>query len=301
MHRPGEYEEATVTTAIVLSGGASLGAVQVGMLRALFEAGVEVDMLVGTSVGAVNAAWTAAAPTTDRVDELARIWRRMRREDVFPSSPWQGLLAASGWRRSLVADRGLRALLDTHLGFERLEDAPVPVHVVAVDAQNGECTTLSTGPAVEAVLASTAIPGVLPPVRIDERWYIDGGVVDNTPIRQALALGADTVWVLPAGYPCALPELPTTAVGMALQGLTLLIQHGLAADVARYGRDVDLRVVPPLCPCSVSPSDFSHAAELISAGHASARAWLADGCPSGSETATLPHPHAAVHGDQRRN
>lgn len=281
-----------MTTAVVLSGGASLGAVQVGMLQALLEAGVEIDMLVGTSVGAVNAAWVAGDPTRDGVDGLARLWRGLRREDVFPASPWRGLLAASGRRRSLVSDTGLRALLTRHLAFERLEDAAVPVHVVAVDALTGRSVAFSEGPAVDAVLASTAIPGVLPPVPIGSRWFVDGAVVDNCPVRHAVALGADRLWVLPAGYPCASAELPSTAVGMAVQGLTLLVQHGLALDVDRYRTDVEVHVAPPLCPLAVGPADFSHADELIARGRESTAAWLAAGSPHDTSVLALPHPHA---------
>ncbi len=282
-----------MSTGLVLSGGGSLGAVQVGMLRALVEAGIGFDMVVGTSVGAVNAAWIAADPSIDGVDGLARLWCGLRREDVFPAGPWHGMLAASGFRRSLVADRGLRTLLSRHLGFERLEDAPTPVHVVAVDALTGRSTALSTGSAVDAILASTAIPGVLPPVRIGSQWFVDGAVVDNCPIRHAVDLGADTLWVLPAGYPCASTELPATAVGMALQGLTLLVQHGLALDLDRYRHDIEVHVAPPLCPLAVSPADFSHSAELIARAHTSTAAWLAAACPVDRAALSLPHPHAA--------
>jgi NTE family protein len=285
-----------VTTALVLSGGGSLGAVQVGMLRALIEAEVEFDMVVGTSVGAVNATWIAADPSPRGVEGLTRLWCELRRDDVFPTSPWHGVLAASGLRRSLVPDRGLRALLNRHLGFERLEDAPTAVHVVAVDALTGRSTALSTGPAVEAVLASTAIPGILPPVRIGSRWFLDGAVVDNCPIRHAVDLGADTLWVLPAGYPCASAELPSTAVGMALQGLTLLVQHGLAVDLDRYRRDVEVRVAPPLCPLAVSPSDFSHSAELIARARATTTAWVSAGCPVDRQAFSPTHLHESPPG-----
>lgn len=280
-----------MTTALVLSGGGSLGAVQVGMLRALLEADIGFDMVIGTSVGAVNAAWVASDRSRDGIDGLAGLWRGLRRENVFPTSPWHGMLAASGLRRSLVPDRGLRSLLTRHLGFEHLEDAPIPVHVVAVDALTGRSTAFSTGPAVDAILASTAIPGVLPPVRIGSRWFVDGAVVDNCPIRHAIDLGADSLWVLPAGYPCASTDLPSTAVGMALQGLTLLVQHGLARDLDRYRRDVEIRVAPPLCPLAVSPADFSHSAELIARAHASTAAWLAASCPAEHAALSLPHPH----------
>jgi NTE family protein len=85
---------------LVLAGGGSLGAVQVGTLRALVEAGVEFDLVVGTSVGAVNAAWLVGDPTPSGVAELTRIWRGLRRGHVFPTNPVRGVLAAAGQRRS---------------------------------------------------------------------------------------------------------------------------------------------------------------------------------------------------------
>ena len=116
-------------------------------------------------------------------------------------------------------------------------------------------------------------------------------MVDNCPIRHGVDLGADTLWVLPAGYPCAAAKLPTTAVGMALHGLTLLVQHGLALDVERYGHGTAIHVAPPLCPLDVSPADFSHSEELIARGRASTAAWLAASCPAAPGLLSLPHGH----------
>src|SRR5688572_23229999 len=185
-------------TAFVLSGGASLGAIQVGMLRALYERGVAADLIVGTSVGAINGAYIASRPqSVETADELAGVWRDIGRGQVFPLNPLTGFLGFFGARRHLVPDGSLRRLLRDHTGFARLEDAAIPLHVIATEVLSGEELRLSNGPAIDAVMASAAIPGVFPPVRWGERDLMDGGVSNNAPISHAIELGAETVYVLP--------------------------------------------------------------------------------------------------------
>lgn len=265
-----------MSTAFVLSGGASLGAVQVGMLAALERAGIRPDHVIGTSVGAINAAWIAAEDDW-RIGRLETLWTSLRRSHVFPSRPISvfGLL---GRRAGLVDPGPLSRLLQQHLPYERLEDAAVPLHVIVTDVLSGRDVRLSSGSAVTAVLASAAIPGVFAPVVIDGRAYMDGGVVNNAAVSHAVALGATTVYVLPTGFSCALERPPTSAIAMALHGLSVLVQHRLADDVEHFGGSVELHVVPPPCPITVGPADFSHARELIDAGAASTAAWLASGC-----------------------
>ena len=281
-----------MTNAFVLSGGASLGAAQAGMLAALTEAGVRPDLVVGTSVGAVNGAWVAGGGDPDG---LGAIWRSLRRNTVFPARPLGGVLGFVGRRHHLVPDSGLRRLLREHVIFDRLENARIPFHVVATDVLTGWDTLLSHGDAVDAILASTAIPGVLPPVRVAGRDLMDGGVVNNTPISHALNLGADVIWVLATGYSCALTERPHGALGMALHAVTLGINQRLAADIERYKEHADLRVVPPLCPVRIAPADFTHAVALIERAHALTRDWLAAGAPPLPLAAAklAPHGHAA--------
>lgn len=266
-----------MTTAFVLTGGASLGCVQVGMLQALDEAGIRPDLWVGTSVGAVNAAYMAGRPGPGGAEHLAGVWRRLHRRDVFPTPPLRALRGGRG----LVAPDNLARLLRTHLPYRNLEEAPVPVTVVAVDVCTSADVPLSQGPAVEAVLASAAIPGVFPPVAIGGRHFMDGGVVDNAPISHAVALGATTVWVLPAGYACSLVEPPGSALAMALQGLNVLVQRRLAHDLEVYRDRADIRVVPPLCPVRVPPTDFSRSVELMGAARLSTQQWLAAGMVGG--------------------
>lgn len=281
-----------MTTAFVLSGGASLGAVQAGMLLALSEADVRPDLLVGTSAGALNAAWAAQRPGDEGARGLAEIWAGVRRRDVFPIRPLVGFLGFLGSRSHLVPPTGLRDLLGRHLEYERLEDAPRPLVVVATDVMSGEEVGLRTGPVVDAVIASAAIPGVFPPVKLDGHLLMDGGVVNNAAVSHAVDAGATTVYVLSTGYACALRQPPRSALAMSLHAVTLLVQQRLATDVERYASTVDLRVVPPPCPITVSPLDFSHSAELVEMGYGSTAAWLSSGAPVGNPVARLAlHPH----------
>jgi NTE family protein len=268
--------------AFVLSGGASLGAIQVGMLRALYERDIKPDLVVATSAGSINGAFIAGRPQSlETVDELGTIWRALRRGQVFPLNPLGGLLGFLGSRTHLVPDSGLRRLLTDHVKHERLEQLPIPLHVVAVDVVSGEELLLSAGPIVDALMASAAIPAVLPPVQWGHRKLMDGGVANNTPISHAIELGARQIYVLPTGHACALERLPGSALGMALHALSLLMHSRLAADIELHRHQAELIVVPPPCPHSITPLDFGHAAELIERAAHDARAFLdTDGEPS---------------------
>jgi NTE family protein len=265
----------------VLSGGGSLGAVQVGMLEALAERDVHPDLLIGTSAGAINAAYVAGHGSGgEALERLATTWRELRRQDVFPFDPVRHLLALAGSRPSLCSNHNLRALIDKHLPYRNLEDAAIPVHIVTTDLLSGQEVLLSTGDAASAVLASASIPGVLPAVQRDGLTLVDGGVANNAALSQAVALGANEIYVLPAGFACALQQPPTSAVATAVQALTLLIEQRLIIDVAQFAGDATINVLPPLCPLAVSSVDFSHAAELIERAHTATGEWLDSGGPS---------------------
>jgi NTE family protein len=274
-----------MTTAFVMSGGGSLAAVQVGMLQALATRGVEPDLLIGTSAGALNAGYVAGHGTSSAaLGELASIWGRLRRRDVFPLQPARLGAAALGRAASLCPSGPLRQLIDRHIGFDRLETAAIPLHIVTTDARTGEEVLLSAGSAVDAILASAAIPAVFPPVRIAGRDLVDGGIADNAAISQAVVLGADVIYVLPSGYACALDHTPATPLASALHALTLLIEQRLILEVASYSEHTDIRVLPPLCPLSISSADFRHGATLIERARTATQRWLDEGGPS------LPHP-----------
>ncbi|KUO14280.1 patatin-like phospholipase family protein [Streptomyces dysideae] len=267
-------------TAVVLSGGGSLGAVQVGMLLALADHDVAPDLLVGTSVGAINGAFVAGHPGRQGAEALADLWRAVRRSDIFPVQPMRGLLALTGRGNHLVAPVAFRHLLEQHVGYRRLEDAARELCLVAAEVTTGRQSVLSHGPVVDAVMASAAVPGVFPPVRFAQQELMDGAVANSTPISVAVEAGAQTVYVLHAGYACALGTAPRSALGMALHALTLILQQRLLVDAALYRSAVQLRVAPPLCPLGISPADFRHNHELITRAQESTRKWLADGAPS---------------------
>lgn len=274
-----------MTTAYVLSGGGSLGAVQVGMLQALTERGEHPDLLVGTSAGAVNASWLAGHGTgPESLAALADVWGGLRRRDVFPVSPARHLLALGGARESVFPSDSLARLIGDHLPYRALEDAAIPVHVVATNLLSGEEVLLSTGDAISAVLASAAIPGLLPSVHRDGLVLVDGGLANNTAISQAVELGADRIFVLPAGVACALTKPPASPYSVAMQSLSFLIQQRLIHDVKRFESQAELHVLAPLCPLGVSAGDFGHARQLTERARRATGDWLDEGRDS------LPHP-----------
>lgn len=285
-----------MTTAFVLSGGGSLGAVQVGMLQALGERGVEPDLLVGTSAGAINAAFVGGhGMGRDALIELAGLWQSLRRRDLFALRPLHGVLAVAGMRPSLFSAEPLRRLVEANLGYRDLLDASIELHLVTTDLSSGREVMLSSGDAASAVVASAAIPGVFPPVGREGRVLIDGGIAEHAAIRHAIGCGADEVYLLPTGFPCALAAAPTTAVGVALQALTLLSQQQLIGEVARYAGPAKLKVLPPLCPLGVSAADFSHAGELIARAKTTTGSWLDTGGPD----LPMPQRFLSMHDHER--
>ncbi|MBO2447885.1 patatin-like phospholipase family protein [Actinomadura barringtoniae] len=185
-------------TAFVLGGGGVLGAHEVGMLRALDEFGVRPDLVVGTSIGALNGALVAADPET-AVERLISLWSDQAVREALGSRIWERLwtLARSGTH--LHSAEPLRRMLGELLPAETFEELAVPFQCVAAGIETAMAHWFSTGPIIPAVLASSAAPGLLPPVRIGDRHYFDGGLVHSIPVGRAVELGATTVYVLHVG------------------------------------------------------------------------------------------------------
>jgi NTE family protein len=245
------------------------------MLEALYERGISPDLIVGTSVGAINGAFIASRPqSVETARELRQIWCDLSRHQVFPLNPLSGALGFIGARDHLIPDSGLRRLIRRHLTAERLEDTPVELHVVATDVLRGEDVRLSDGPVLDAVMASAAIPGVFPPVMWKGRQLIDGGVSNNVPLTHAIELGARRIYVLATGAPCELDEPPRGALPMLLYASGLLIGRRLQSDVLMAAGAAEIVVLPPPCPLTVQPIDFSQADLLIASGRHEARRHL---------------------------
>jgi NTE family protein len=262
-------------TAFVFSGGGSLGAIQVGMLRVLLSYGLKPDFVVGASVGAINASYFASAPDAECVARLEQIWSGLRRADIFPFT----LTSAFGLirhRGHIVDPSKLRRVIESNLPCSRIEDAKIPLHIMAT-TQEGIGIRLSSGSAVDAILASTAIPGVFPAVDINGEALMDGAVAANTPVRLAADLGASRIIILPTGYACALKEPPRGAIARALHAITLMIAWQLIYELERMPEDIQVHLVPTLCPLAVSPFDFSKSKELIERAAQSTQKWIEEG------------------------
>jgi NTE family protein len=283
-------QSGSAKTAFVLAGGGSFGAIQVGMMHSLAKHGVTADMVVGSSVGAINGAFYAGNPTLKGVQQLEHIWRGLQRRDVFPIT-WRTLLGFL-WRRDfLIPHDGIRKLVHDHIPYRKLEQAKLPVHIVATDIISGDSVVMSEGSVAEAIVASTAIPGAFSPIHYKGHYLSDGAVSSNTPIRIAVREGAKRLIILPTGHACATATPPVGAVANALHALTLLIARQLVSELESLDPAIEYYVVPPLCPLVGSPYDFSRTADHIARAIHSTDVWLAQ---SGLEQGGIPHalrPH----------
>ena len=267
-----------MTVGFALGGGASLGAVQAGMLEVLAEAGIQPDIVVGTSVGALNGAWLATHPGPDGARRLRDVWLSVRRRDVFPFSPICFARGLAGRSDHLVSNAALARWLAVRAPIFRLEQAAIPLHVVTTELGNGRPVVLSTGDAIDALLASSAIPGVFPPVEIDGRVLVDGGLSANSPITQTVDLGADEVYLLPTvGDEEVRP--PRGAGGVFLLASAHLLGNASLTEIRSNASRCRLWVVPPPRSIGVSPFDFRRSRELMDLAKESTAAWLASRQP----------------------
>jgi len=260
-------------TAFVLAGGGSLGAVQAGMLTELMATGVKPDFIVGVSAGALNGAFLAFDPSATMVDLISQLWRRITTREALSFS-WRSLYRLLGFKGHLSEAEGLIRLLERELPYRTFDATRIPLHIVASDEVTGAEVVLDSGEVIPAVLASTAIPGMFPPVTIGGRRLVDGVIATGTPISTAARLGATRLIVLPCGFTCVEHGVPRHALGRAMHAINLLGARQLRQDFERYQDALQLRIVPPLCPQACSPLDYSKGSTLIEAARLSTRRWL---------------------------
>jgi NTE family protein len=266
----GEEAEPRPQTALVLAGGGTRGAVQIGMLQVLTEHGFLPDRIYGSSVGAVNGVALAGDPTREGVQRMTEIWRGLTRETVYPQGRLHGPWLYLQQRDSVFVNSGLRKVIEEGIGFERLEDAVIPVEVVATSLTDGRERWFTYGPAVEAVLASSAVPAIFPPVEIDGERFIDGGVVNNVPLRRAIEGGASRIVVLLCSPPVYTPASPRRPVEAMLNALLISIHARFSRDMAQLPPGVEVIVCSGTEGGTRDFDDFSTTDLLIELGRAEA-------------------------------
>ena len=256
--------------AYVLPGGGALAAYQVGVLDALTTAGMQPDRLIGVSAGAMNAALFAWS--NGGVQPLERIWATVRRRDLLRVHPGRLALALAGKRRSFLDNRHGVAFLRKHLGARRIEHAPIPLSIIATDLGTGRPFILESGDVVSAIVASSALPGVFPPVEIDGHTLIDGGVVADVPLDVAADLGMASVIVITVP-PLAPTPAPHHPLAVVLRSSTWGVEAHGRTIVARPPDGLRVVEIPTL-PSSVTTFAVGSAAATIEDAREYTERWL---------------------------
>jgi len=240
-------EEPTATpagrVAFVLGGGGVLGATQVGMLRALLEAGIRPSIILGTSVGAVNGAVIAADPSDSGVAKLTDLWQSMTDEGIFSDNMLARAATLAKHRTHLYSPAPFRRQLRAHLP-ETFADLQLPFQCVAASIEQSGARWFSSGPLADAVLASCAVPGLFPPVRIGDEHFLDGGLVHSIPVGRALALGASEIYVLHVGRIEQPLAPPRSLWDVCLVSFELARRHRFVEEMAGLPSSVRAHVLP---------------------------------------------------------
>lgn len=264
--------------AFVLGGGGVLGASEVGMLQALLEAGVVPDLIVGTSVGAINGALVACTPTLEAVRRLTDLWLGLSGDTVFGGTSLARLRGVGG--TALHSNVGLRELLVGHLRADRFEDLLIPFECCAASIQRAAEHWFRSGPLVDAVLASCAVPGLFPAVEIDGEHYLDGGLVNSVPVGRAVELGARTVYVLHVGRLERPLEPPRRPWDVATVAFEIARRHRFARDMAAVPPGVRVHLLPSGAPdvprANLRYRSVAGVARRIESAHEATAAYLAD-------------------------
>ena len=242
--------------AFVLGGGGHNGAYEVGMLRALLERDLIPDVICGTSVGALNGAAIAADPSPATVDQLEKVWLTLNESKVF-GSVFGGAANLVRGRTHMHTNRALRELITTMLPVATFEELRIPFQCVAACIERAAEVWFHDGPLHDAILASSAVPGVLPPVVIDGEHFVDGGIVNSIPVSRAVELGAKEIYILHVGRIERPLTPPRTSVQVAFVAFEIARRHRFARDLASLPKGVRAHVLPTGQPSGSSKASLS--------------------------------------------
>ncbi len=255
-------------TAFVLSGGGNLGALQVGMVRALFERRIEPDLILGCSVGALNGSAIAADPSLVMVGRLQEMGVPLTHQEVRMAVQ----LARKGV--AIHDNANLRRVIESVLPGGRFEDLAVPFQCIATALVEGTETWFDSGPLVDPIIASSAIPAVYPPVEIDGIKYLDGAIVNDVPVSRAVELGCDRIFVLHVGaWDRPRPE-PKRPIDMATYAYWLARRSRFQRDLASIPANIEVLVLPPGSTPLIKYNDFGHSDEMITSAYQATCAFL---------------------------
>jgi len=247
-----------VKTAFVLGGGGVLGAVEVGMLRALLERGIQPDLVLGTSIGALNGAFVARDPSLEVIERLTSLWRSAGGDrNVYPVQPLQTVRRAVVSGTHVFSARPLRDRLYDEFGDLTFADLPVPFQVCAASIERAAEHWFDSGPVVPAIVASAAVPGLLPPARVGDEHFLDGGIVNSIPVGRAAQLGADRIFVLQVGRidrPLTAPRRPWEVARVSFE---IARRHRFVRELAELPEQVEAHVLPAGATSSRDDSMFA--------------------------------------------
>jgi NTE family protein len=234
-----------MTTAFVLGGGGVLGAVEVGMLRALLEADIHPDLVLGTSIGALNGAMIARDPSLGSIERMTDLWRGAQSDGAgVGDRPLRTVRRAVATGTHIYSSKPLRQRLAEEFGELTIEELAVPFQVCAASIERAAEHWFTTGPVVDAVLASAAVPGLLPPAKVGDEHYLDGGIVNSIPLGRAVRLGAHRVFVLQVGRfdrPLTVPRRPWEVARVSFE---IARRHRFVRELDELPDGVEAHVLP---------------------------------------------------------
>jgi NTE family protein len=264
----------TGPVALVLSGGGNHGAVQVGMLRSLVEHEVAPELVLGCSIGALNGAAFAQEPTISGVARLEELWRGLGDEGLLPSGWLPNAVALARKGESIHSNDRLRGFLHGLLRVDSFEALALPFQCVATDMAGVREAWFSSGPLIDPILASAALPAVLPAVEIEGVRYLDGAIVNDVPISRAVALGASTIYVLHCGTVDRPRPEPKRPLDVAVQAYWVARHHRFKRDLEALPQGVEAIVLPIGQTRTLRFNDFTQSGEMMQAAHAATDRFL---------------------------